>query len=193
MGPGRNTSQHAPQCLKLSSEKKNKKSSLLFHRHRHFGMDLSCCCWRVLLRKNFVCFKPRLHPRLAAGATLMLVLINWGVGLRCLTASASLVHPWHMRLRWIRIVNSHLSLNLVLPFVNLQEMWLCTHICIHFLERLRGCTAKWLHETVKSKFPFTVSCSFIVKCKANKSLKLHCHDVSLADYLAKESPSMVMM
>lgn len=114
MGPGRNTSQHAPQCLKLSPEKKKKtkkKSSLLFHRHRHFGMDLSCCCWRVLLWKNFVCFKPRLHPRLAAGATLMLVLINCGVGLRCSTASASLVHPWHTRLRCIRIVNSHLSLS----------------------------------------------------------------------------------
>lgn len=106
--------EHVAACTtmpQIVSWKKTKKSSLLFHRHRHFGMDLSCCCWRVLLWKNFVCFKPRLHPRLAAGATLMLVLINCGVGLRCSTASASLVHPWHMRLRCIRIVNSHLSLS----------------------------------------------------------------------------------
>lgn len=77
--------EHVAACTTMpqivSWKKKQKKSSLLFHRHRHFGMDLSCCCWRVLLQKNFVCFKPRLHPRLAAGATLMLVLINCGVGL----------------------------------------------------------------------------------------------------------------
>lgn len=159
MGPGRNTSQHAPQCLKLSPEKpKNKKlqkkmAGLHFHRHHHFGTDLCCCCGGCYFGKT-VCFKPRLHPRVAAGATLMPVRINCGVGLHQLDL--------HMRLRCRRIVNSHLSLNLFLPFVSLQGMWLYTHL--HSFAR----GTSWMHYEKRVLWNSTSShrlflCSFTVK------------------------------
>lgn len=63
-----------------------------------------------------------------------------------LTAFASLAYPWHMRLRCICIVNSHLS-QLVSAICQLERNMACTHL--HSFPRGTSWLhcEKWLHET----------------------------------------------
>lgn len=63
-----------------------------------------------------------------------------------LTAFASLAYPWHMRLRCICIVNSHLF-QLVSAICQLERNMACTHL--HSFPRGTSWLhcEKWLHET----------------------------------------------